>query len=243
MLVQEEEKIGDVVAKNFRAAQVFEKFGLDFCCGGKKPIKQACEDKGINSEELINELNSLAEQDVHPEENYAAMPLDSLIDQIISRHHSYVVKNLPVIYSRIRKVAEVHGKNHTETLKIAELFTQVKEDLETHLQKEEKMLFPYIKYMVSSQRNGNAIHYPPFGTVANPVNVMEAEHESAGKVLEEIRKLSNGFNPPEDACETFKILYKELEEFEQDLHKHIHLENNILHPRAIELERILQNNN
>ena len=243
MLVQKEETIGDVVAKNYRAARVFESFGLDFCCGGKKLISDACREKGINEDEVLRELNTIPEVNSQTETNYGNLPLDSLIDYIIQHHHLYVIQNLPVIYNRCRKVAEVHGKNHPETMKIAELFTQLKDELETHLQKEEKMLFPYIKSMVDNQKRNAAINYPPFGTVANPVSVMETEHENAGRVMAEIRQLSSDFVTPEDACETFRVLYQELSEFEADLHKHIHLENNILHPKAIELEGILQNKN
>jgi len=239
MLVQKETKIGDAVARNFRTAQVFEKFGIDFCCGGKKSISEACIAKGIDADEVVSSLQNISKDGNGITANFSSWKLDFLIDYIVNNHHCYVEKMLPMIYTHSQKVAEKHGANHPETARIAALFVNVKDELEVHLQKEERMLFPYIKHMLELKESGEEVPFPPFGTVENPVHVMELEHEAAGKLMAEINSLSSCFTPPEDACTTYKVLYQELKEFENDLHVHIHLENNILFPKAIELEKSL----
>lgn len=237
MQVQKETKIGDAVALNFRSAQVFEKFGIDFCCGGKKSIGEACIAKGIDADEVVSSLQNISGNGITADFN--SWKLDFLIDYIVNNHHRYVEKMLPLIFLHSQKVAEKHGVNHPEIAAIAELFVNIKDELEVHLQKEERMLFPYIKRILEMEENDEEVPFPPFGTVENPVRVMELEHEAAGKLMAEINSLSSGFTPPEDACATYKVLYQELKEFENDLHMHIHLENNILFPKAIELEKSL----
>lgn len=240
MTIQKEITIGEVVAQNFKAAQVFEQFGLDFCCGGKKSIDAACSDKGLDPDTVLNELSKLNGGAVKGFD-YDSWDLDFLADYIVHNHHSYVTRSLPNILAHSQKVASVHGTNHPEVLRIADLFSNIKDDLESHMQKEEKMLFPYIKKIVAIKKNHLEMNYPPFGNILNPITVMENEHEAAGIQLSEINILSNNYTPPEDACTTFNVLYKELKEFEDDLHIHVHLENNILFTKAIELERSLTN--
>lgn len=239
MQVQKDNTVGEIVAKNFRTAQIFEKFGLDFCCGGKKTLSDACSKRGVDANEIIDELLKVNETGSNRQNDYFTWEINFLIDYIIEVHHSYVSKLMPVIFAHSQKVAGAHGENHPEVIKIAEYFSTIKDELEAHLMKEEKMLFPYIKKLVEIKKNNLDQQVPPFGAVANPIKVMEAEHENAGLLFAEIKRLSNGYKPPEDACTTFKVLYHELNEFEQDLHTHIHLENNILHPKAIELEKNL----
>lgn len=239
MLIQKETKVGEAVAENFRTAGVFEKFGIDFCCGGKKSIAEASIAKGIDPETVISTLQEIPENGNGKTADFGSWKPDFLIDYIVNVHHSYVEKMLPVIYMHSQKVADKHGQNHPETVKITDLFAGINEELTVHMQKEEKMLFPYIKSLITLQEKGEEAEYPPFGTVENPVRVMEMEHEAAGKLMGEINSLSSGFNPPEDACTTYKVLYNELKEFENDLHMHIHLENNILFPKAIALEEKL----
>ena len=244
-MIQKESTIGEIVAKNFRAVQVFEKFGLDFCCGGEKTISEACENKGLNAENVVTELNHSLENGKMWDSEAAKGPdfnsweLDFLVDYIINTHHIYVMKALPAINVHAQKVASKHGVNHPEVISIADLFANLKEELEAHLQKEEKMLFPYIKSLVNLKKNNIEMQFPPFGTVNNPVKVMEHEHENAGEILGWLNKLSNNYSAPDDACTTYKVLYEELKEFENDLHTHIHLENNILFPKAIKLEKEL----
>jgi regulator of cell morphogenesis and NO signaling len=239
MLIQKESKIGDIVAENFRAAQVFERYGLDFCCGGKKSIAEACQSKGINANEVLNLLAELPENGGVSPAHFNSWEVDFLIDYIVNNHHRYVKQALPVISEHTQKVASKHGENHPEVITIAELFSRISEELEVHMQKEERMLFPYIKRLLEIERSGEDAPHAPFGTVENPIRVMEAEHEAAGNLMAEIKTQSNSFTPPEDACTTYRVLYQELNEFENDLHMHIHLENNILFPKAIELEKKL----
>lgn len=239
MQVQKNNTIGEVVAGNFRTAQVFERYGLDFCCGGKKTISDACSKHGINADELINKLQIVGINGNGKNSDYASWDLDFLVDHIINTHHAYLVKSLPSIYAHSQKVAGAHGENHPEVVKIAEYFSIMKEDMEAHLMKEERMLFPYIKKLAEINRKKLDVQFPPFGTINNPIKVMEAEHEEVGELMGNINQLSSNFSLPEDACTTYRVLYQELKEFEDDLHVHIHLENNILHPRAIELEKVL----
>ena len=229
--------LAEIVIDNTRSAIVFEEYGLDFCCNGKRPLSEACKEKNVDVNDVIN---SLAELDSDKEsENANYWETDFLIDFIINNHHQYVRRMIPVISLHTDKVASVHGENHSETKQIADLFLAVRQELESHMMKEERILFPYIKQLYYAKKNNEQIAPPPFGTIQNPIKMMEAEHQSAGDAMHKIRELSNNFIVPADACNTYKALYSELKEFEEDLHKHIHLENNILFPRAIELEKEL----
>jgi regulator of cell morphogenesis and NO signaling len=241
MLIEKESKIGEIVAQDFRTAGVFEKYGVDFCCGGKKSINEACSDSGIDSDELINNLMQV--NGSRETNNFNSWEPDFLIDYIINNHHKYVLGALPVITAHTEKVSSKHGEKHPEVIKISGLFAGLKAELESHMQKEERMLFPYIKHLSEIVRLGQDASYPPFGSVENPIKVMETEHETAGKIIAEIYKLSSAYLIPEDACTSYTVLYKELKEFEDDLHVHIHLENNILFPKAVELEKKLFHQN
>ncbi len=242
MLIQEDTKVGEVVASDFRAAQIFEKFGIDCCGGGKKSIVEACAAIGIDPETVISSLREIPENGNGKPQDFSSMKPDFLIDYIVSNHHSYVEKMLPVICMHSRKVANKHGDKHPETVAIEGLFSNVSDELSVHMQKEERMLFPYIKNLLKIEENGEEAEFPPFGSVENPVRMMELEHETAGRLIAEINALSSNFRLPEDACTTYKVLFNELKEFEDDLHIHIHLENNILFPKAIELEKKLTMN-
>jgi len=242
MLVQKENTIGEVVAQNFHTARVFEDFGLDFCCGGKKTISDACRERGINPDALLNNL-TVTGHAAGTAAHYDKWGLDFLADYIIANHHTYVLNEITTIEHHLDKVTSKHGEKHPEVIKINSLFSELKDELLVHMQKEEKMLFPYIKKMVFASKNALDFPFPPFGSVINPVAVMENEHENAGKLMGEISKVANSYAPPEDACTTFRILYNELAEFEADLHVHIHLENNILFPKAVSLEKSFSINN
>lgn len=230
-----EKTLAEIVTDNIRSAVVFEEFGLDFCCNGNRSLKSACEDKKVDVQKVVNELSSLSVND-KGSQNVNDWQLDFLVDYIVNNHHQYVRRMIPVISLHTDKVASVHGNNHAETLQIADLFLAVREELEGHMMKEERILFPQIKQMVLNQKESSQFFPPPFGTIQNPIRMMELEHTNAGEALSKIKELSNGYTPPKDACNTFKALYSELKEFEEDLHKHIHLENNILFPKSIELE-------
>jgi len=227
--------LAEIVTENLRSAIVFEEYGLDFCCKGNRNLKEACADKNVDVQNLVDSLSNISDQ--ASDDNKANQwELDFLVDYIMQKHHQYVKRMIPIISLHSDKVASVHGKNHPETIQIADLFLAVREELEGHMMKEERILFPQIKLMASTQKEGSQFFPPVFGTIQNPIRMMEFEHTSAGDALYKIRELSNNYSHPDDACNTFKALYSELKEFEEDLHKHIHLENNILFPKSIQLE-------
>lgn len=228
--------IGELVASDFRKAEVFRKFGLDFCCGGNKTIKDACAEKGISHEEVEKALSEAENQPAAASHDFNKWKLDFLADYIVNTHHTYVQEALPMLYEFSNKVANVHGNAHPEVVEIARYYDEVANELRMHMHKEEMILFPYIKHLAQCEAQGLTPETPGFGTIQNPIRMMEAEHVSAGGCMEQIRVLSNNYTPPQDACGSYKVLYAKLEEFEKDLHQHIHLENNILFSKAIELE-------
>ena len=230
----QEVSIGELVAKDLRKAEVFKKFNIDFCCGGKKTLSQACNDKKINIKDVELELEKINSTTKSASQNYNEWSLDFLVDYIMNTHHKYVKSSLPLILEYTAKVAKVHGKEHIEVITIYDLFKEAAEELNSHMMKEENVLFPYIKQLVSEKNSIN--EGCSFGTIKNPIRMMEHEHDVVGNIFKTIRELSSDYTPPEDACTTYKLSYKKLEEFENDLHQHIHLENNILFPKSIKLE-------
>lgn len=231
---QNESSIGEIVASDFRKAEVFKKFNIDFCCGGKKTLSQVCKDKNINQKELQSELDQLDSKTASASQNFNDWSIDFLADYIINTHHKYVKTALPVILEYTAKVAKVHGPEHPEVIAIYDLFKEAADELTSHMMKEENILFPYIKQLVldkSSSRADNS-----FGTIKNPIRMMEHEHDVVGNIFKTIRELSNDYTPPAGACTTYKLSYLKLDEFENDLHQHIHLENNILFPKSVNLE-------
>lgn len=232
--------LSDIVKNNYKAAAVFEKYDLDFCCKGNKFLAVACEEKGVNESEILLDLERIKAYQ-NSSINYEEWNLDFLIDYIVNTHHSYIRRMIPIISEHVNKVASVHGQNHPELKEIARIFSIVYKDLKQHMMKEEEILFPHIKYLVKSKANGTRVESPYFGTVQNPIRSMMVEHQNAGDELFEIRRLSNGYSIPEDACNTFSVTFQELKEFEEDLHKHVHLENSILFPKSIQLESELSN--
>ena len=237
----EERTVADVVAENIKNAHVFKKHSIDFCCGGGISLKEACEKKGVNIDQIKEELDKV-DRIITKNQDYNSWNLDFLIDHIINIHHSYVLESIPLISQYSARVAKVHGVNHPETVRVYELFADVANELNMHLRKEENILFPYIKKLVSSTVKSSLPETPGFGTVNNPIKMMEQEHELAGETFKEISRLTNQYTPPAGACNTFRALYSKLEEFEEDLHQHIHLENNILFPKATALENQLVTN-
>ena len=230
-----EKTVGEIVAANYKTADVFKKHGIDFCCGGNVTLSETCRKKGIEISTIEDDLQKITASKSEGND-FDRWNLDFLIDYIINQHHSYVAENIPLIIQYSDKVARVHGENHPETVEINRLFHEVARELQAHMQKEELILFPFIKQMVKSNKEGIPMPTPPFGTVNNPIKMMEMEHETAGEIFKQIAKLSNNFTPPLAACTTYRVLYAKLEDFESDLHKHIHLENNILFPKALKLE-------
>lgn len=235
-----EETIGEIVTKDYRKAQVFKGFGIDFCCGGKKTVSEVCEKKGIDVMAVKAALESVTGEITTNENDYLKWDIGFLTDYIINTHHQYVKENTPFIMELANKVAKVHGTEHPEALEVAQLFNQVGADLMLHMSKEEKILFPFIKELAAVQRLGGLLPASAFGKVSDPIRMMETEHEQAGEALQTIREITNNFTLPSDACNSYTILYKKLDEYENDLHRHVHLENNILFPKAIAAEKALQ---
>ena len=232
-----ERTVGELVAEDYRAAEVFKKKGIDFCCGGKKTVAEVCMQKGIDAAGLETDLAHLDEVVMANRLNFREWTLPFLADYIMNVHHRYVREKIPQIVQYARKVAQVHGHAYPETIIISQRFEQLAEELFTHLEKEEHILFPYVKRLWEVKEGKGRIVAPPFGSAQNPIRVMEAEHEFAGETMQEIRQWSNNFTLPEGACNTYRVLFNLLEEFEADLHQHVHLENNILFPGAVALEQ------
>lgn len=233
---ENDETLGQIAAKDLTKAKIFKKYGLDFCCGGKKTVKQACAEKGLDVTKIEQELQQADKNLATRPLPYGDWSLDFLADYIVNTHHSYVKKTLPELRAYAAKVARVHGEGHPELPAIYQLIEEVNAELTAHMIKEERILFPYIKELVAAANNLQPAQATHFKTIQNPISMMEMEHEMVGENLEEIRTLSNNFTLPEDACASYSLLYRMLDEFEDDLHTHIHLENNILFPKALQLE-------
>jgi regulator of cell morphogenesis and NO signaling len=231
--------VGEIAAKDIRKAEVFKKYGIDFCCGGKKSLKQVCEEKGLDLEIVEAELENPA-QKISSANNYDGWELDFLADYIYNQHHRYYYDELPVLKGLITKVTQHHGSNHPELKYVYSLFGQLVHELDTHFMREEKVVFPFIKALVLAKRTGNfeALNGQP--SLTEPIRLMEVDHEAAGDILEQIQKLSSNYTPPADACNSYQFLYKKLKALDEDLHQHIHLENNILFPKALKLDKELR---
>ncbi|MCL2309266.1 MAG: iron-sulfur cluster repair di-iron protein [Proteobacteria bacterium] len=234
-----EPTIGELVAHDYRKAEVFKAFGLDFCCGGKQSVRRACEKNQVDYEALQAELARVDMSPAGRVERFDRWPLAALADYVENSHHAYLYETLPIIEEFATKVARVHGENHPENIEILSVFRALKDELLAHLPKEEHILFPYMRRLGHAQVEGEIIAPPPFGTVANPIRMMEHEHDDAGELLRTLRRLSNNYTPPADACNTYKVLYAKLAELEDDVHRHIHIENNILFPESIAIEQAL----
>jgi regulator of cell morphogenesis and NO signaling len=232
-----QKQIGEYVAEDFRTAAIFSKYKIDFCCNGNRTVEEACGKKGIDSNILIDELNSVLSSTVNQSIDYKSWPLDLLAEYIEKKHHRYVEETIPVLRQFLDKLCRVHGERHPELLKINELFIASANELAAHMKKEELILFPFIKKMVKAKIDQSAIQAPHFGTVENPIAMMMHEHDTEGERFRRIAELTNDYNPPADACNTYKVTFAMLDEFEKDLHLHIHLENNILFPGALKLEQ------
>lgn len=236
MEIIEEQIIGELVAENYKTASIFKKFKIDFCCNGNRTISEACERKKIQPEILIKEL----QKTIKTEErniDFNSWELDLLADFIEKTHHRYVVSKIEEIKMYLKKVVIVHGNHNPELKEIELLFNQSAQDLSQHMQNEETILFPFIRNMVNSKIEKKPLLFPQFGTVENPIAMMKNEHQNEGERFEKIAELSNNYTPPSHACNTYRVAFALLREFEENLHQHIHLENNILFPKAIELEK------
>lgn len=235
-----QEKVGDLVTRDFRTAPVFKKHRIDFCCGGGITIKAACERNRVDSEILETELLQVLGSSGHSDlQKISTYPLDRLVEHIELTHHRYVESRSSEIRPFLDKVVRVHGDKAPELAEIRTLFEEAVGELAQHMKKEELVLFPTIRRMVRAEKSGTPYEHRLFRSIEQPIHQMEDEHDTEGRRFREIERLTNDFNPPAWACNTFRVTYALLEEFQQDLHVHIHLENNILFPGAIALEKKL----
>jgi regulator of cell morphogenesis and NO signaling len=239
MSITAEKTVRELALENLAATRVFEKLGIDYCCGGNKSLEEACRTANLPMGEVLDSLE-MAEQSARTVQNDRNWPTELLADlvaHINSTHHKYTREEMARLGPLFDKVCSVHGKNHPELLQVRASFQGLAQELTMHMMKEEMVLFPYIVRMEESVIQKEPVLPPPFGSVQNPVSMMEHEHDSAGNALRAMREASSGYAPPSDACVSYQTLYKALAEFEADLHQHIHLENNILFPHAIAMEQ------
>ena len=239
MSVSTAKTVREVAVEFPEATRIFERFGIDYCCGGNKSLEDACAASNLSVDQVLDSLE-LAEQTARAKQkdrNWQTEPLADLVAHITSTHHKYTREEIARLRPLFDKVYSVHGKNHPELQQVRASFQDVAQELTPHMMKEEMMLFPYIVRMEEAVIQKEPILPPPFGTVQNPVAMMMREHDSAGDALRVMRQASAGYTPPGDACISYQTLYRALAAFETDLHQHIHLENNILFPRAIEMEQ------
>jgi regulator of cell morphogenesis and NO signaling len=235
-----DETLGEIVGRDMRSIPVFKQYDLDFCCGGKKTLREACAEKSIDPEDVLQAISESSTQS----QPSKALPYDEwslsfLADFIVNTHHQYALKTLPDLVNYAQRVAMAHGENHPEMDKVKELVLASESELRSHMMKEEQILFPYIRSMETSGQNGVSKQQGNNAWVQQPIRVMEMEHETVGNNFATIRELTSGYALPQDACTTYQLFFKILEEFEDDLHLHIHLENNILFPKAIAMEKEL----
>ena len=229
--------VGEFVATDYRTAAVFQKYGIDFCCKGGKTIDEVCESKKISADELLANLNDVSKQANNQNTDYQSWPLDLLADYIEKKHHRYIEQTTPALKQFLNKLCKVHGSHHPELFEINEQFNASAGELAMHMKKEELILFPFIRKIVAAKNNNERVEQPGFGSVQNPIQMMMQEHDIEGERFRKIAELSDNYNPPADGCNTYRVAFSLLKEFEDDLHLHIHLENNILFPNAIELEK------
>lgn len=226
-----EQTLASIVSSNHQAVPVLEKYHLDFCCKGKRTLAEACTEKGLRVEAIAEELENRMKAEQGKILPFGSMTAEQLISYILIHHHFYVKQSMPTILSHLEKVALKHGERFPYMTEVLYLFRSIHEEMTMHMHKEEVILFPRIKEIeavFSIQQKRNFAE----GYIAGPIQVMETEHDHAGELLYRIRELTNGYTPPADACTTFKVSLAELKEFEEDLHRHVHLENNLLFPLA-----------
>ncbi|MBZ4043914.1 iron-sulfur cluster repair di-iron protein [Flavobacterium hibisci] len=229
--------IGSFVAEDFRTAAVFSKYKIDFCCKGNRTVNEVCEKQNIDADTLLENVYEVLKSGRSESIDFNSWPLDLLADYIEKTHHRYVEEKTSVLLPFLDKLCKVHGANHPELFRINELFMGCAGELSQHMKKEELVLFPFIKRMVKTKESDGILSQPSFGTVSNPIEMMMHEHDNEGERFREIAALTNNYTPPADACTTYRVTFAMLKEFEEDLHKHIHLENNILFLKAVKLEK------
>lgn len=224
--------IGEIVAADFRAAQVFTRYGIDFCCGGQVPLAEVCEERSLNLQAITQELAAAQRAPADRSQNYTEWSLPFLADYIVNTHHAYLKVNDEQIVAYAKKIAGVHGENHPELLKITAIFDKIAADMTVHLKEEEEVFFPALKRVHDAKTGGKRPDPIDQETIRGSLLKLRHEHEEIGDAIHEIHQLTRNYAIPGDVCNTFTVTYQKLKEFEDDLHKHVHLENNILFPKA-----------
>ena len=239
MTITSATKVRDLALEIPKATVLFESLKIDYCCGGDRLLSEACTAAGLDVESVMQMLDEFRPQSENGALDFQRLSLGELINHILDKHHVYTKEEIVRIQSLLVKVVEAHGSKHAELEKIQVLFGRLCDDLTPHMFKEERVLFPFILQLERAVLQGGYPPFPPFGTVNNPIRMMMMEHDTAGDILREMRDLSGDYEVPADACTSYVALYKAISDFEKDLHQHIHLENNLLFPRSIEMERQL----
>jgi regulator of cell morphogenesis and NO signaling len=221
--------IGEIVAADFRAAEIFKKAGIDFCCGGQKSLDKACHEKDVDPAILAKQLHDLENTAISRSQNFNEWELGFLTDYIVNTHHKYIIKTLPELVFYTQKIASVHASHHPELIEVSKLFAKINTELLQHLKKEEEVLFPAIKEVLKNNASTKR------QTIVSEISRMSEEHEFAGGAMDKINEITSNYRVPEDGCNTYNVAFKLLQQFEDDLHVHVHLENNILYPKALML--------
>ena len=239
MTVAIDKSVRELALENPASTRVFEKLGIDYCCGGNQSLREACQSANLRLDQVLDSLEKAEQATPVTQKNrdWQAEPLASLIEHIQSTHHKYTREEIARLGPLFEKACSVHRKDHPELFEVREIFQGLARELNAHLMKEEMILFPYILRIEAMAAGNGPIARPPFGSVQNPISMMEHEHDSAGNALRAIREATNGYSAPADSCLSYQTLYQALAHFEADLHQHIHLENNILFSRAVAIEK------
>lgn len=229
--------VGSIVAQDFETAEVFRKYKIDFCCQGNRSILEASDNKQELAQQIVTDLIHLFKKGKSATLDYKSMPLDLLVEHILDKHHRYVENQIPVLKEYLKRICNAHGFNHPELFEVSLLFNRAADELVVHMKKEELILFPYIRKIAEAVQSNGKLGNLPFGSIENPIAMMEHDHSEEGQYFSRISKLTNGYQVPADACNTYKVTMSLLQQFEEDLHLHIHLENNILFPQSVVMEK------
>lgn len=236
-MINSEMTVRDVAIQLPESTRLFESLKIDYCCGGNQPLGQACTSAGVDVDDVMEMLAGVGQSNEAKDFQNASLP--ELITHILDTHHVFTKSEMDRLQLLADKVLNAHGGNHPELVHLDELLTRLCDDLKPHMFKEEQILFPYINALVQAADQNRTVPFAPFGTVKNPIRMMTMEHDTAGEILRELRALTSDYKVPADGCISYQTLYQALENFEKDLHQHIHLENNLLFPKALELENAL----
>ncbi len=240
MAIEAGRTIKDLAVENPESTRVFEALGIDYCCGGKRPVEEACAHAGISVDELQARIEAVIKDSASRndrDKNWASRSISDLVNHVVTTHHAYVRNEIPRITALLEKIGAKHGERHPELFEVKSVFAGLAAELTVHMMKEEQVLFPYLVRMEEAVLESEPAPPAMFGSIEHPIHMMMFEHDSAGVALGQLKELTGGYIAPSDGCTTYAAAYRALAEFEADLHQHIHLENNILFPRAIEMSR------